>query len=109
MVKDKLVYTPIDYKTWDTLGFFILYMVMIIAFFYIGALLCEIKYIALKYWDKKINNSSIDNLERFTDSYANESKISLGDTMNESIISIKGKDSIGRRVSSESMKELRLM
>ena len=43
VVKDKIIYTPINYKTWDTLGFFVLYMVLIIAFFYVGALLSDIK------------------------------------------------------------------
>lgn len=47
VVREKIIYTPINYKTWDTLGFFVLYMVLIIAFFYVGALLSDIKCITI--------------------------------------------------------------
>ena len=110
MVKDKIIYTPISYKTWDTLGFFVLYMVLIIAFFYIGVLLNDIKYLSLEKRDRRKSKWSIDNEEKFADSYTNDD-IDMGEIMNETKkVNNNNKDlyEISSRISSESKKELKL-
>ncbi len=62
-------YEPINFQTWTTLGYFVLYIVLVIAFFYLGYLLGEWKFCILK-GGSAINAGDWSITESFSDTYA---------------------------------------
>lgn len=62
------VYEAVSYKQWTTLGFFVLYIVLIIVFFYLAYALGEWKFCILK-GGSAINAGSWSVTESFSDSY----------------------------------------
>lgn len=65
---DRNIYEPITFQSWTTLGFFVLYLVLIVVFFYVGYLLSEWKFCILK-GGSAINAGDWSITESFSDTY----------------------------------------